>query len=99
MTVLKETLYLLLLLFSLFSAAHAILHKRDPRAALAWSVTCLLLGGVGALFYWLFGVNRIRTHAQNLNRLGYWKHETEITQKKDKILLSKEHPLNQSKFQ
>ena len=51
-------------IFSLFSAGHALLTKRDPRAALGWIVTCLALPGVGALAYWVLGVNRIRTRAR-----------------------------------
>ena len=48
----------------LFSAGHALLHKRDSRAALGWIVTCVALPGVGPCLYWLFGVNRIRTRAR-----------------------------------
>jgi cardiolipin synthase len=46
------------------SAGHALLHKRDPRAGLGWIVACLAIPGVGALLYWTFGVNRIRTRAR-----------------------------------
>lgn len=60
--------------FSLLSAGHALLRKRDPRAALGWIVTCLALPGIGALFYWLLGINRIRTHARELQRLGQGMH-------------------------
>ncbi len=68
---------LLLSLFSLFTATHAILHKRDPRAGFGWVVTCLVFLGVGPVLYWIFGINRVRTHAQKLYRLGYWSHKTE----------------------
>lgn len=68
---------LLLSAFSLFTAAHAILNKRDPRAAFGWVVTCLVFLGVGPVLYWIFGINRVRTHAQKLYRLGYWSHKTE----------------------
>ncbi len=61
-------------LLSLFSAGHALLSKRDPRAALGWIVTCLALPGFGALFYWLFGVNRIRNRALELQRQGQGMH-------------------------
>ncbi len=49
----------------LFSAGHALLNKLDPRAALGWIITCLALPGIGPVFYWLFGVNRIRTRARD----------------------------------
>ncbi len=60
--------------FSLFSAGHALLTKRDPRAGLGWIVACLAVPGVGALFYWLFGVNRIRTRARELQKQGQGMH-------------------------
>lgn len=58
-----------LFVFGLFSAGHAILHKRDPRAGFGWLVTCLVFLGVGPVLYWLFGINRIRTHARKMYRL------------------------------
>ncbi len=70
-------LTLLLVLFwlaSLLSAGHALLTKRDPRAALGWIVTCIALPGLGALFYWLLGVNRIRTRARELQEQGQGMH-------------------------
>lgn len=67
-------LLIVLWLFSLFSAGHALLSKRDPRAALGWIVTCLALPGFGALFYWMFGVNRIRTRARELQVQGQGMH-------------------------
>jgi cardiolipin synthase len=54
----------------LVSAGHALLHKRDPRAGLGWIVTCLALPGIGAILYWLFGVNRIRTRARDWQARG-----------------------------
>ena len=56
----------ILWIFSLLSAGHALLMKRDPRAALGWIVTCLAIPGVGALLYWLLGVNLIRTRAREM---------------------------------
>ncbi len=60
---------------SLFSAGHALLHKRDPRAALGWIVVCLV-PGFGAGLYWLLGVNRIRTLARDWQGRGtdlFWQ--------------------------
>ncbi len=57
-------------LVSTVAAAHALLHKRDPRAALGWLVACLAMPGVGALLYLLFGMNRIRTRALSWQRSG-----------------------------
>lgn len=41
------------------AAAHAMLNKRDPRAAWGWIAVCWLFPLVGPLLYLLFGINRI----------------------------------------
>lgn len=51
---------------SLFACGHALLRKRDPRAAWGWIVAVLMLPGFGALLYFLFGVNRVETRAHRL---------------------------------
>jgi cardiolipin synthase len=51
---------------SLLASGHAILYKRDARAAVAWVGLIWLVPFVGALFYLLFGVNRIRRRARSL---------------------------------
>lgn len=48
------------------SAGHALLWKRDPRAALGWIVVSLTLPLAGPFLYFMFGINRIRTRAQAL---------------------------------
>lgn len=73
-------LLVILWVLSLFSAGHALLTKRDPRAALGWIVTCLALPGIGALFYWLLGVNRIRTRARELQEQGQGMHWLNVGQ-------------------
>ncbi|HEX9023564.1 MAG TPA: phospholipase D-like domain-containing protein, partial [Geobacteraceae bacterium] len=50
-------------LLALVSAGHALLFKRDPRAAVGWIITCLTVPVVGPLLYWSAGVNRIRRRA------------------------------------
>ncbi|MDY0300911.1 MAG: cardiolipin synthase [Trichlorobacter sp.] len=47
----------------LFAASHALLKKKDPRAALLWVSITLLLPVIGPLTYWLLGVNRITRRA------------------------------------
>ena len=42
------------------TAAHAVMYKRDPRAAWGWVLTSFAIPFVGPLLYWLMGVNRIR---------------------------------------
>ena len=61
-------LLLLVSLFSLVSAGHALLYKRDPRSALGWIVVCLVFPLVGPVLYLLLGINRVRTKAQRLLR-------------------------------
>jgi cardiolipin synthase A/B len=48
------------LFISLVASAHALLHKRDPRAATLWIVVTWLLPLIGATLYFIFGINRIR---------------------------------------
>ncbi len=52
-------------LLSLVAAGHVLLNKRDPRSAFGWLVICCLLPGIGALGYWLLGINRIHTRARD----------------------------------
>ncbi len=60
------------------SAGHALLYKKDPRAALGWIAVSLAYPLVGPLMYYLFGINRLRTRAHLLKgtpvkrlKLGY----------------------------
>ncbi|HEY5040366.1 MAG TPA: cardiolipin synthase [bacterium] len=91
-------IYVFLFLVGIFSAGHAILYKRDPRAGFGWLVTCLVFIGIGPLLYWLFGINRIRTHAQRLYRLGHWKHETKTGREKWSFNLPKDHSFYLNNF-
>lgn len=68
----ETTRYLLIVLvaalhvFSLFSAAHALLHKRDSRAALGWVAVILIVPPLGPFIYWLFGIARTDSRAVKL---------------------------------
>jgi cardiolipin synthase len=53
-------------LVALVASGHAVLHKRDVRAALGWVGFIWMAPVVGGLAYVLFGVNRIRRRAQAL---------------------------------
>ncbi len=48
---------------TLFASAHAVLKKRDVRAALGWVALIWLAPVVGAIAYAILGVNRIRRRA------------------------------------
>ena len=65
---------------SFLTAGHAMLSKRDPRAAVGWIITCMAIPGIGALLYWLLGVNRIRTKAQELQKQGQGMHWLHVDQ-------------------
>jgi cardiolipin synthase len=54
------------LLAGLLATGHALLHKRDPRAATIWIVVIWILPVVGPLLYLALGVNRIRRLAMRL---------------------------------
>jgi cardiolipin synthase A/B len=61
--------YALIVLYAALAigtAGHALLHKRDPRAAWGWIAVCWLFPLAGAVLYYLFGVNRIETRAQRV---------------------------------
>lgn len=55
------------------AAVHAVMWKREPRAALGWLGLILVFPGFGALMYWGFGINRIQRKAEAL----YRDHEAE----------------------
>lgn len=68
LTLAEALLLLAAHLLSWVVVVHALLHKRDPRAALGWSVTALFLPGVGALLYLAFGIARAESRAAQLMR-------------------------------
>src|SRR5438093_9420302 len=53
----------LALLLSILASGHAVLRKRDSRAAIAWVGFVWLVPLLGAVLYFIFGVNRIRRQA------------------------------------
>jgi len=54
------------LLAALFASIHALLHKRDSRAATLWLGFIWFLPLFGSIFYLVMGVNRIRRRALSL---------------------------------
>ena len=48
------------------ASAHALLHKRDSRAATLWLGVIWLMPAIGPLLYLALGVNRIRRRAVHL---------------------------------
>ncbi len=57
------TAAVLTLLLSVIASGHAVLYKRDSRAAIGWVGLIWLVPVVGAVLYALLGINRIRRQA------------------------------------
>ena len=62
----KWVVAILTLLGAVFAFVHAVLYKRDSRAAVLWVGFILLAPVAGPVFYLLFGINRIRRRASSL---------------------------------
>jgi cardiolipin synthase len=69
----------LALLMSIVASAHAVLYKRDSRAAIAWVGFVWLVPLLGAVLYFIFGVNRLRRQAALL-KAGHEKFRAEVTE-------------------
>ena len=69
----------LALVMSVLASGHAVLHKRDTRATIAWVGFVWLVPLGGAVLYFIFGVNRIRRKAALLrgDMARYRAHEAE----------------------
>lgn len=72
MKALLETLPILLPVLGVallvLASTHAIMRVRDVRAAVGWVAIIVLLPFVGALLYWLLGINRVQRRAVALLR-------------------------------
>ncbi len=55
--------------------AHVVLRQRDARAASFWAVIIVFVPLLGALFYCLFGINRVRRSGKKYRGGGTWKSE------------------------
>ncbi len=69
----------LALLLSIVASCHTVLRKRDSRAAIAWVGFIWLVPIVGALLYFIFGVNRLRRQAALL-RAGLEHYRAQISE-------------------
>jgi cardiolipin synthase len=59
---------LLFLAIDIAASLHAVLHKRDSRAAISWVGLIWLAPVAGVILYLLFGLNRIRRQASEMHR-------------------------------
>lgn len=51
---------------AIVASLHALHYKRRPQSAFAWIAVCWTLPLVGALLYYLFGINRVQARARKL---------------------------------
>ncbi len=63
---LQVLLLALVAALAIFTGGHALLTKRDPRAAWGWIAVCVLFPLAGPLLYYWFGINRIRMTARRI---------------------------------
>jgi len=68
----------LAIVLSILASGHAILRKRDPRAAIAWMGLAWLVPIGGAILYFTFGINRLRRQAALLRR-GQQRYQVPVT--------------------
>jgi len=54
------------ILLSFTTAGHALLNQQIPSSALGWVAVCLMFPFIGPIFYFLFGINRVKTRARKL---------------------------------
>jgi cardiolipin synthase len=60
------TVSLAYVVVAVWAASHAIIHKRDVRAAIGWTGLVLFSPFVGAAAYYFFGINRLHRKAVKL---------------------------------
>ena len=54
-----------------WAAYHVLLYKRDSRSATGWIMACMFIPFAGPVAYFLFGINRVRSRAQDMRRPFY----------------------------
>jgi cardiolipin synthase A/B len=77
---------------SLFAAGHALLTKRDSRAALGWMTFNLTVPVIGPFVYWCLGVNRISRRARRWSKERRIVSGTDLHPYDEKEVVSDELP-------
>jgi len=70
-SLLLNSLIALALVLAPVAMWHALLYKRDPRAAMGWISVCLLFPIIGPVLYFFFGINRVHHRGQVWRDGGY----------------------------
>lgn len=88
MPVIKPVWHILLITLNLlvvgYALSHVLLRNRDPRSAAFWAVLIAFLPFLGACFYALFGINRLR------RRGARYRHSVEL----DRAAVGEACPVN-----
>ena len=58
------------ILFVTLAGYHVLLRQRDPRAASFWAVIIIFVPLLGAVFYGIFGINRLHRDARKFRGAG-----------------------------
>lgn len=56
----------LMTLFGIVTAGHALITKRDPKGAFGWITICIVFPFIGPFIYYVFGINRVQRRAKKL---------------------------------
>ena len=72
MDVVTYFIALIIFLFQVSSALHALFYKKDPREAWVWIIVCLMLPPIGPILYFLFGINRVKLKAKKISFAKSW---------------------------
>lgn len=56
----------LMTLFGIVTAGHALITKRDPKGAFGWITVCIVFPFIGPFIYYVFGINRVQRRAKKL---------------------------------
>lgn len=68
LSILQTLMLAVIPLIAVVTAGHALLFKRDSRSAFGWIAVSVMFPLVGPALYFMFGINRVRTRAQELSR-------------------------------
>ena len=63
MAMLQLTISVVIFVMALIASGHAVIYKREPRAAALWILVIWLIPAAGPILYLLLGVNRVRRQA------------------------------------
>jgi cardiolipin synthase A/B len=78
-------------ILSVTAAAHALFNKHTPPSALGWVTVCLVFPFFGPVFYFIFGINRVRSRARQLEN-KYQAFQIDLKEYAHAVSLATIHP-------